>query len=347
MAKYEAIGLSVAVIKNNELFFNKSYGLKNKAESQDLDQNDIFRIASISKSFSATAIMQLVEQSKCHLDDDCSDLIGFKVRNPKFPNKKITLRMLLSHTSSINDKNGYFDLDVINPTKSDQYTSSYSPNEPGTTYDYCNLNFNMVGAVIERLSGQRFDQYIKEHIIKPLQLYAGYCVDSLDKNKFVTLYEYDTAKHEFSAQPSAYNPRSVEIKNYSLGHSTPIFSPTGGMKISAVDLARYMGMHMNYGKGLNGKQIIKKQSSKIMQIPITADEGYGLALRSVNTLIPNKVLIGHTGSAYGLYSAMFFDPKEKFGIVVITNGCHTPENVDFNPLLKDCIQLIYKEMIQQ
>jgi len=178
-------------------------------------------------------------------------------------------------------------------------------------------------------------------------LYAGYCVDSLDQNKFVTLYEYDSPKHEFFPQPSAYNPRSLEIKNYTLGHSTPIFSPTGGMKISAVDLAKYMGMHMNYGTGLNGKQIIKKRNSKIMQTPITAEEGYGLALRSINTLIPNKVLIGHTGSAYGLYSAMFFVPKEKFGIVVITNGCRIPENVDFNPLLKDCIQLIYKEMIQQ
>lgn len=347
MDQYEAVGLSIAVIKKNQLFFNKSYGLKNKENSEVLIQDDIFRIASISKSFSATAILQLIEQKKCHLDDDFSDLIGFKVQNPKFPNKKITLRMVLSHTSSINDKNGYFDLDVINPTKSDQYASSYSSNEPGTTYDYCNLNFNMVGAVIERLSGQRFDQYIKEHILDPLQLYAGYCVDSLDKNKFVTLYEYDTTKHEFSAQPSAYNPRSLEIKNYSLGHSTPIFSPTGGMKISAVDLAKYMAMHMNYGKGLNGKQIIKKQSSKIMQTPVTPEEGYGLALRSINTLIPNKVLVGHTGSAYGVYSAMFFDPKEKFGIVVITNGCRTLENVDFNPLLKDCIQLIYKEMIQQ
>jgi CubicO group peptidase (beta-lactamase class C family) len=204
----------------------------------------------------------------------------------------------------------------------------------------------MVGAVIERLSGQRFDQYIKAHILDPLQLYAGYCIDSLDKNKFVTLYEYDTATHEYAAQPSAYNPKSQEIKNYVLGYSTPIFSPTGGMKISAVDLAQYMGMHMNGGKGLNGKQIIKKRSSKIMQTPVNAEEGYGLALRTVSTLIPNQVLIGHTGSAYGLYSAMFFDPKEKFGIVVITNGCHIAEYTGFNPLLKDCIQLIYKEMIQ-
>lgn len=346
MQQYQAIGLSVAVIKNNKLIFSNSYGLKNIEENQALQNDDIFRIASISKSFSATAIMQLIEQKKCHLDDDFSDLIGFKIRNPNFPNTKITLRMILSHTSSINDKNGYFDLEVINPTHSDQYINSYSNYEPGTKYAYCNLNFNMIGAVIERLSGQRFDLYIKEHILDPLQLYAGYCVDSLDKNKFVTLYEYDHDKSGFRPQTSAYNPRSLEIKNYTLGHSTPVFSPTGGMKISAVDLAKYMGMHMNYGKGFNGQQIIKKSSSKIMQTPITSDEGYGLALRSTDQLVPHKTLIGHTGSAYGLYSAMFFDPRAKFGIVVITNGCRVPEYTDFNPFLKDCIQLIYQEMIE-
>jgi D-alanyl-D-alanine carboxypeptidase len=346
MKQYQAIGLSVAVVKNNTMLFAQSYGLKNVEQDQILHPDDIFRIASISKSFSATAIMQLIEQKKCHLDDDFSDLIGFKIRNPNFPDKKITLKMILSHTSSINDKNGYFDLDVINPTHSDQYKNSYSNYEPGTKYAYCNLNFNMIGAVIERLSGQRFDLYIKEHILDPLQLYAGYCVDSLDKQKFVTLYEYDNNKQEFNPQPNAYLSRSLEIKNYTIAHSTPVFSPTGGMKISAVDLAKYMGMHMNYGKGFNGLQIIKKSSSKLMQIPITSDEGYGLALMKTDKLVPHKTLIGHTGSAYGLYSAMFFDPKEKFGIVVITNGCHVPEYTEFNPFLKDCIQLIYQTMIQ-
>ena len=76
-----------------------------------------FRIASISKSFSATSIMQLVEAKKLSLDDDVSKLVGFKVRNPRFPKTVITLRMILSHRSSINDSQGYFTLDAINPAK--------------------------------------------------------------------------------------------------------------------------------------------------------------------------------------------------------------------------------------
>jgi CubicO group peptidase (beta-lactamase class C family) len=177
----------------------------------------------------------------------------------------------------------------------------------------------MVGAVIEKKSGERFDQYVKKHILEPLGLYAGYCVDSLDASRFVTLYEYDAKTKGFKASASAYNPRSEEIRNYVAGQSTPVFSPTGGMKISATDLAKYMTMHMNYGK-YNGVRIISKKSAKAMQTPIAKEEGYALALTNLDDLIPGKHMVGHTGSAYGLYSSMFFQPKEKFGIVTITNG---------------------------
>ena len=90
-----------------------------------------------------------------------------------------------------------------------------------------------------------------------------------------------------------------------MGYSTPVFSPTGGMKISAADLARYMTMHMKHGK-YNGARIISKKSSRIMQTTVAEKEGYALALMHTDKLIPGKKLTGHTGSAYGLYSAMFF-----------------------------------------
>jgi CubicO group peptidase (beta-lactamase class C family) len=263
--------------------------------------------------------MQLVEAGKLSLDDDFSNLVGFRVRNPKFPETVITLRMVMSHTSSINDSEGYFNFDVINPDKGANWANSYNDYEPGKGYEYCNLNFNMVGAVIEKKSGERFDQYVKKHILDPLGLYAGYCVDSLDASRFVTLYDYDAKAKGFKASASAYNPRSEEIRNYVAGQSTPVFSPTGGMKISATDLAKYMTMHMNYGK-YNGVRIISKKSAKAMQTPIAKEEGYALALTNLNDLIPGKHMVGHTGSAYGLYSSMFFQPKEKFGIVTITNG---------------------------
>jgi CubicO group peptidase (beta-lactamase class C family) len=342
MDKFHAVGLSVAVVKNGDIIYSNSFGLKNIENNVPLKNSDLFRIASISKSFSATSIMQLVEAGKVSLNDDFSDLIGFKVRNPKYPNTIITLKMVLSHTSSINDKEGYFSLDYIDPSKNPNWENCYNDYEPGKGYEYCNLNFNMVGTVIEKLSGTRFDNYVKLNILDPLGLYGGYCIDSLDNSRFATLYNYDSQSNKFTASPAAYDPRSEEIENYIMGYSTPLFSPTGGMKTSAIDLAKYMTMHMNKGN-YKGVKIISNESAETMQTPVS--EGYGLAILTTDNLIPGKSMKGHTGSAYGLYSAMFFNPEEKFGFVVITNGCDPTDAVGFNPLLHAAINSLYSSFI--
>lgn len=322
MQQAKVAGMSVAVVKDNQIVYTHSFGMKDIETQTPLTDDCLFRIASISKSFTATSMMQLVEAKKLSLKDDVSELVGFTVRNPKFPDKVITLKMILSHTSSINDSQGYFTLDKINPDKNIDWSKCYNDYAPGANYQYCNLNYNMAGAILERISGERFDQYVKHHILDPLGLYGGYCVDSLDKTRFATLYEYNRDSAKFIASPAAYAPRSEEIAKYTLGYSTPIFSPTGGMKITAQDLAEYMMMHMNYGE-FNGKRIIKKKSSKLMQSKIAEKEGYGLAISTRDSLVVGEVLKGHTGSAYGLYSTMFFSPQKKFGFVVITNGYHS------------------------
>jgi len=345
MKKHEVVGLSVAVVKKGEIIYTHSFGLKDINTKAPLTDSDIFRIASISKSFSATSVMQLIEAGKLSLNDDISDLVGFKVRNPKFPDQVITLKMMLSHTSSINDSQGYFTLDAINPAKNKDWEKCYNDYAPGTGYQYCNLNYNMAGTVIEKYSGERFDNYVKSHILNPLGLYGGYNVDSLDNSRFATLHEYNSTSKTFNPSPMAYNPRREEIRNYVMGYSTPIFSPTGGMKISATDLAKYMSMHMNMGK-YNGKRIMSKKSAKIMQTKVAEEEGYGLAITNIDNLIPGKLMKGHTGSAYGLYSAMFFQPKEKFGIVVITNGCNPSSSKGMNNVLRDGVNILFNNFIK-
>ena len=339
------VGLSVAVVKNNKMIYTHSFGVKNLETGAPLTNENIFRIASISKSFSATSIMQLVEAGKISLEEDVSNLVGFKIRNPKYPETVITLKLLLSHLSSINDSEGYFSLDYINPAKNPNWAKCYNDYEPGKGYQYCNLNFNIVGTIIERTSGERFDQYVKHHILDPLGLYGGYCVDSLDKNKFAIIYDYNTDSAKFIVSPNAYAARSEEIAHYTMGYSTPIFSPTGGMKISATDLAKYMTMHMNYGK-YKGGRIISKKSSKQMQTPLSEEEQYGFAIENTIKMVDGVHLTGHTGAAYGLFSAMYFDPKKKFGIVVISNGCH-PENKDgYNKVIKRAVNVLYENLIK-
>jgi len=343
----EVMGISVAVVKNNKIIYIQSFGLKDAATNTPLTNDCLFRIASISKSFSATSIMQLAEAKKLSLGDDISNLVGFKVRNPKFPETVITLRMILSHRSSINDREGYFTLDAINPAKNQNWEKCYNDYQPGTQYQYCNLNFNMAGTIIEKISGERFDQYVRHHILEPLNLYGGYCVDSLDASRFATIYEYDDSLKKFTASPAAYAPRREEISNYTMGYSTPIFSPTGGMKISAHDLAQYMIMHMNLGR-FKRKKIISKNSATLMQtaLPLKGNEGYGFAIATTEKLIPGILMKGHTGSAYGLFSAMFFQPKEKFGFVVISNGCNPGYTDGYNSVIRKTITCLYDNFIK-
>ena len=105
-------------------------------------------------------------------------------------------------------------------------------------------------------------------------------------------------------------------------------------------------MHLNYGTG-NGVKIISKKHAKLMQTKITEEEEYGLALRQASKLIPNVKLVGHTGSAYGLYSTMFFNPKKKFGFVIITNGINATYTGDFPDFTVAAINTLYDHFIKK
>lgn len=345
MQSNPVVGLSVAVVKNNKIIYNHSFGFKDLEQQIPLNNQNIFRIASISKSFTATAMMQLVAKKQVSLDQDVSELIGFKVRNPKFPNKVITLKMILSHRSSINDSEGYFNLDAIDPSKNPNWANCYNAYEPNKGYMYCNLNYNMAGAILERITGKRFDLYIKQQILDPLGLYGGYNVNLLDSNLFAKLYEYKKDSAKFINAPDAYTSRKEEINNYTIGRTTPIFSPTGGMKISANDLAEYMIMHSQMGKH-KGVRIMPKKLAKQMQQVLSAEEGYGMAIETTKKLIKGKAMIGHTGSAYGLNSIMFFEPKEKFGIVVISNGTDRKTYNGYIEVLHKTVNLLYENLIR-
>jgi len=347
ITSYPAVGLAVAVVKNNKIIYTQSFGYQNKEENRLLQNDNLFRIASISKSFTATALLQLVEKKIISLDNDVSNLIGFTVRNPNHPEKVITLRMLLSHRSSLNDSQGYFNLDVVDPSTNNNYQKCYNTYAPGEGYQYCNLNFNMAGTILERLTGERFDSYIKKQILNPLGIEGGYNIDSLDQTKFAMLYDFNGKEEKFTPNPGAYASRATELATYKLGRSTPIFSPTGGMKIAAEGLAKYMLMHSRYGKYAGGR-ILRKKTSKLMQTPLSLDgiDQYGLALWKTNKLIPEVELTGHTGSAYGLNSAFFFNPKQKFGLVVICNGSKIIYKDGYPTILSSTLNVLYNNFIK-
>lgn len=316
------ISLQMVIVKDNKVVYSKALGVKNVETGEPLKEDNLFRIASISKSFTTTSLLQLAELGKVSLSTDVSTLAGFPVRNPRYPDIPVTLEMLLSHTSSLNDNEGYFTIDVLNPATNPDYTLCYNDYAPGEGYEYCNLNINIAGTFIEKLSGERFDLYVQRHILNPLSIYGGYCVDSLDATRFASLYEEDETGSFVCVDDEAYAPRSKRIRDYRFGYDTPVFSPTGGMKMSALSLARYMTVHMNYGTSPDGVRILSEESARTMQQPRSDDENYGLSLWQTTLYSDTVTLTGHTGGAYGMRSAMFFNPEKKYGFIVISGGAH-------------------------
>lgn len=322
MKKYDTVGLAVVVVRDNGIVYRNSLGWKDRDAKIPLEQDDLFRIASISKSFAAVSIMQLVEQGGLSLDDDAGKLVGFPVRNPGFPDTPITLRMLLNHTSSITDAQQYKNLDVINPDINENWRGSYADHAPGESYEYSNLGYNMIGTIVERMSGQRYDTYVKQHLLDPLGLRAGYLPDVLDASRFAQIYLWNAKRQDYVRSEAAYAPLGKRLDGYRLGYDTPMFSPTGGLKISAPDLATWMLMHMNRGEW-KGVRLLSAGHSELMQTLSTRSDkngDYGIAIRLERALIPGVEMIGHTGSAYGLFSSMYFNPEQKYGFVVVTNG---------------------------
>ena len=348
MQQYNCVGVTAVVLKDGEVIYDKAFGYKDLDTKEPLSTSHMMRIASISKSFTATGLMKQVEKGIISLDDDISDLIGFQIRNPHHPEVPITLRMVLSHTASIRDQENYSTLDHLNPAISGDCMASFYEYKPGEGYNYSNLGLNLAGTILEKVTNVRFDQYVRDSIILPLGLEGGHNIDVLDSSRIASLYNYRNGAY---VKAPAYGSVAHRLDNYTMGYSAPMFSPTGGVKISTQDLAQYMKMHRNYGE-LNGVRMISEESAKTMQTPVWMIQNihqweaqYGLCLKEFVNFVdnpkyntPGNYPIGHTGDAYGLRSIIIWSPAEGWGIAAMTNGyVYNPDMDIIKPLANGII----------
>ena len=183
-------GLGVIIFKDGAEIYSKFLGRRVIGEtSKPVTRQTRFRVASVSKMFTVFSIMQLVEQGRLNLDEDVSTYLNFPLRNPHFPQKKITARMLASHTSTLRDGTIY----SIPPEIS--VAEFFSPagkfweggahfSSKENYFEYCNLNYGLLGTIIEKVSGKRFDIYQRENILSQLETRADYVPANLSRAEF-------------------------------------------------------------------------------------------------------------------------------------------------------------------
>jgi CubicO group peptidase (beta-lactamase class C family) len=347
--KYNVVGMSVAVVKGDSLVFNKGYGLKDISRNLQVNDSTVYRIASISKMITATALMQLYDLGLFGLDDDVSSYIGFSLRNPSFPNDPITFRKLLSHTSSLRDGSGYDSflsatynnssiphLQSLLTSGGTYYTTNMysSTKAPSANYfTYANINYGVIGTLIEKIINQRFDIYCKDNIFTPLGMKASFNIQDIPNiNNVAVLYRLQGGN--WVAQADNFNgikPPPRDLTQYVIGTNGLIFGPQGGLRVSSYDLAKFMIAHLNNGI-FKGARILSDSSSQKMHNPTWIYNGsngdnyygifntYGLGCHRTVDILPTETMYGHPGEAYGLISDLYFSKLKDYGVIFITNG---------------------------
>ena len=352
--KLNVVGLSISVIENNKISYSQGFGYADIDKSIKTDTNTIYRIASISKSITASAIMKLYEEGKFKLDDDINDYLnGFEVRNPNFPDEKITFRMLLTHTSSIIDGDTYSTIYDI---------QDFGDYKPGDQFEYSNYGYNLLATLIEQISNQDFEDFVQENIFKPLNMKASFNPNKFeDVDNIAVLYGidedgnyYERLNDKKRIEDNIVISSTVRDKDgkIPLGNAFK-YSPMGGLRTSPNELAKFMIMLSN--KGLyNGTRVLKKDTVELMEqihwYGYALNGLYkckGLGLHITDDLIEGSRLIGHTGEAYGLLSNMFYDENRKFGYIMMLNGNNYKFGDDgFTKVEKEIAKIIEKNFSQ-
>ena len=338
----------------------RAEGLADIASQRALSADDPARIASISKLVTTIGAMRLVEAGKLNLDADVSDLLGFSLRNPTFPDVPITLRMLLSHTSSLTDSAGYWNVplgdDIRIITGKPEAWDSQHP--PGTFFRYTNLNFPLVAQTMERASGERFDRLMRRLVLFPMKLDACFNWSGCSHAalaRAVVLYDEKSAPQKDDLHGKApacaviaARDGSCDLARWRPGDNGTLFSPQGGLRISARDLARIGRMLLNDGT-LDGVRILQPASVALLATPVWQYNGnngvigeedepnrggffcaYGLAVQHLaqgdgkqcrdDLFGDGHPRMGHSGNAYGLLSGLWIDRAAGTGVAYFSTG---------------------------
>lgn len=313
--KYGAVGLQVAVVENGVVTDTYAYGWATK-KTDPMTADHKMRVASISKVLVGMGAMILREEGVVNLDDSIGEYWGFPVRNPYHPNTPVSIRSLLTHTSSIyiaGDKVSREYQDVRNGLKRGRV---FTRSKPGAlaSWGYNNYGFVVLGMTLEAAADDNLDNILHRRLFDAMDIDAAFFPgDMKDTSRLVTLYSGGKTSYTIDFQKGlrATTPAAT-------GKCFP-----GGLTISAADLGKLAAMLAKDGQ-YNGVQLLSAESVELMESyedqMISGGFYQGMPLRYRPDLYSRDGLYYHTGSAYGVYNLFSYDPVAGDGVVVLTVG---------------------------
>ncbi len=314
-------GIAVALVGPDGILWSKTKGLADMEKKEPVTEKSVFKIGSIAKVMVGFSVLKLQEAGKLNIDADINDYLPFKVVNPHNPNKKITLKHLLTHTSGIRDTiygrdmltQDFLTFDKDNPMSLSHFVKGlltpegeyYDPitfmdDTKGSIYSYSNIGAALAACIVEQVTGESFDTYSSRMFITPLHTR--------------TLVWH---LRDFAAEPFAM-PYYVTNELTPTGKYSTVDYCSGGLHSNLTDLATFARMFINNGMA-SGKQVISSQSLETMKQAPFPDVEPTQGLFLFHYKLGNLDIYGHSGDVIGSSSLMYFCPATNRAVVIMMN----------------------------
>ncbi len=294
-------GMSIVVKRGSKTLVSRGYGVADVSTSRQMSDTTAFRIGSITKTFTAIAIMKLVEQGRIELDAPLSTY------RPDIAAPAVTIRQMLNHTSGMPDherraiQQWMTEQKPITPEFVLDFLKETPARPGGTQWMYNNTGFHLLGYVIEKVSGLPYHEFIRREIVEPAGLTATFVEPARPPGVDVTL-NYYLSESKFT-HDSAWD--------------LPGIYSAGGMYSSAADLARLVSALVG-GRVVSASTFSQMAQPTVLSNGVRADYGLGLRLGAIGT----HPKVGHTGSARSTRAAAAYYPRDSLIVVVLMNTEH-------------------------
>lgn len=311
-ARYGAAAIQVAVVENGAVTDTYQYGWAVKGKAP-VEEETKFRVASLSKVVVGMGALALREEGTVDLDASIGEYWNCAIRNPYYPDTPVTIRSILSHTSSISDSTAY----SLNAMRSRLTGSGYSRLVPGSinSWSYNNYAFGVLGTTLELAAGETLNSVLGRRFFDIMDIDAAFCCGSVrDTGHIAAIYRHDGSvglSVETAKQMACGSP----------GENGRYFA--GGFASSAKDYGKLVALLANDGR-YEGLRLLSAESVAAMESlqgkPYASPFQQALPMKYQTGMYGQSRLYYHTGSAYGVYNLMSYCPDTRNGVVVLTTG---------------------------
>jgi CubicO group peptidase (beta-lactamase class C family) len=306
-------GCAIGIVEDGRLVYSRGFGLMKVGDpGRPVTPKTLFHMASITKPFVATAVMQLVERGKLDLNAPVSRYLRyFRLRDPRY--KDITVRQMVTHTSGMPDVENYdWDKPEYDDGALERYVRSLGDKtllwEPGDQFRYSNMAFEVLGDLVAKVSGMSFEDYLETSILKPVGMHSS------------TLL-YTNAKPADLATGHTITKGVVSpVARYPYNRA---HTPSSNLHSNVEDMARWMIVNLNRGE-LDGQHILKSSTYELLWKPAAQvpDQPRHVAISWFLADINGEQFVGHGGSDDGFRTDIAFSTSRKIGVVMMFNSDH-------------------------